>query len=363
MITLALLAACFTPATEPFDWSKQKFENEHTETETLVLQPFEFDDLYCPDGQVAKFFAVYDEAVTTPMPLVVVFHSGSFDYVTGTVDPIDPLAGGHFAGEDRLNAEWASDKVFETFGLLPGEQVDPTEVNTGTLPAALAEQGAFALYPTNCWGDLWHNETGLHANADEDGFDRNGQFMAYAMSRFASTDATTAAAWRADYGLDDLPVTLDSTGMYFVGLGEGGRAIPELLTRYVETGDTTGPTVNGILVDSSCDDLSYYVTNASTFPGYYEGLLRIFGDDLATVSNTSLATWFSTRTPTYDVQVYWSAADPQVPDECNSRLVALAQSNTALQVTNYSLDSHVFLNSDMTSAMGAVSNLLGTAAR
>jgi hypothetical protein len=356
LITLALLLACFTPATTPFDWSIQKFENDYTgDVDTLVLQPFEFDDLLCPDGEPATFYAVYDTAVTTPMPIVVVFHSGSFDYVQSP-QAVDPLYGNHFAGENRLTAEWAADKVFETFGLLPGEQVDPTEVNDGTLPAALALQGAFAIYPTNCWGDLWHNDSSVHASDyTTDGFRREGGFMAWAMTRFASTDATVSADWRGRYGLDDLAVTLDSGGIYYVGLGEGGRAIPELFWR----SDTAPPIVKGALLDSSCDDLSYYVTNATANAAYYAGLQRIFSaEDLTALGGYSLATYYNTRTVGGTTQAYWSSGDPQVPDECNSRLNALNQQVENLQVTNYQLQTHVFLNSDLTNAQNAVSKLL-----
>jgi hypothetical protein len=293
------------------------------------------------------------------MPIVVVFHSGSFDYVQNP-DPLDPLGGNHFSGENRLTSEWAADKVFETFGLLPGEQVDPTEVNSGTLPAALALQGAFALYPTNCWGDLWHNDDSYKpGDWPTDGFKRNGGFMAWAMTRFASTDATVSADWRGRYGLDDLDVTLDSSGIYYVGLGEGGRAVPELLLR---SGDTSPPIVKGAIVDSSCDDLSYYVTNKASNPGYYDGLGRIFSDtDLNAVANDSLATHIQTSGVDGTLQVYWSSGDPQVPDECNARLATLGQTAAGLQVANYQHQTHVFLNDDLTNAQNAVSKMLAGA--
>lgn len=370
-VTSLLLAGCFSPQGEPLAFETLPFENDYTSAPDIVLRPFEFDDLLCPDGEPSVFYAVYREQYPDPMPIAIFFHSGAFDYVT-TPDAANPLSGGGYQVERRFSAEWAGNKVFETFGLLPGAQIDPNEINAGTLPAALADAGVFTLYPANCWGDLWHNEDYYSPNEwDSDGsIHRQGRFLAWYMSRIASTDADVTAEWRTRYGLDDLQVSLDASGIYTVGLGEGGRGAAELLRRVRDTGDTAMPPVKGIIMDSTMDKLYYLHAQKATFPEYDIGLTRIFPDDtdgLGTddLGQYSMQRWIAERNTTWNtpLEVVWSSADPQVPDETLTDLLALPTTypNLAdyITVTDVGTTGHVFLNNDEQAARRAVDRMLG----
>ena len=251
----------------------------------------------------------------------------------------------------------------DLFGLLPGEALDPTEVNAGTLPAALANAGAFTLYPANCWGDLWHNEDYYSPNNwDLDVFHRQGRFLAWWMTRIASQDADEAAAWRAQYGLtpeDGFPISLDATGVYIVGLGEGGRAAAELLRRQRDAGDGDMPTINGIVIDSTMDKLTW-IANQDQFARYREGLVRIFPDVIDTdVGMYSLDRWINEQGLDQNLEVVWSSADTQVPDETLSDLIARQSTYPdSMTVTDTALSGHVFLNNDESSARRVVDTLL-----
>ena len=55
----------------------------------------------------------------------------------------------------RLLSEWGSSEV-ETLDL-SRKTLDTAVTDLGYIPTALANAGVAQLYPTNCWGDLWHN--------------------------------------------------------------------------------------------------------------------------------------------------------------------------------------------------------------
>ncbi len=356
------LAACFTPAAELPSFDLVNFENPLVRSSDVVLQPFRWDALRCPDGEPATLFAVYRTGIAEPAPVVIVFHAGAFDYVTPYDSAVDPRDGTHAAGEDRLHSEWASRKVFETFGMLPGVAEDPGEVNAGALPAALADAGAFALYPANCWGDLWHNEDGYKPNDwSQDAFHRQGRFLAWAATRVVSKNADEAADWRARFGMDALPIELDSSAVSFVGIGDGGRAVPELLRRSQDTNDANFPALRSILLDSTPDDLAP-VFNAANYPEYAAGLERIFFQDTADVNRYSLARWYPQFSVTAPLDVWWSSEDPQLPDVTMTGLMNLAASNpSVVRVENTGELAHVLLNDEEIPAREAIDRLLGTA--
>lgn len=387
-LLLPLLAGCFTPAADALVVETLHYETDYTIIEDLVIQPFTYD-LMCPDGEPASFFAVYQESLTEPAPLAVVFHSGAFDYVlrnqsNQVLEPDDPDAV-HYQGDlDRMNSSWASEKVFETLGLL-GESLDVSEVdrNLGTLPAALAEAGAVALYPANCWADLWHNEIGSTPNRynSDGGVERNGRVLAYAMTAIASSDPDTATAWKTKLGLDALPVPLDLSGVYLAGLGEGGRAVAELYRRDVE--GTPASPVKGILVDSTMDNLYPIVTADSTYKSYNDGLARIYPDDedddgdgvidgdlngvyrddiYSDIGGYSLARVFTERALTIPMAFYYSSSDPALSSQTINSVTdaGFVETNAAwLTVEDLQQPKHIFVNSDMDLAREAVSILLG----
>jgi hypothetical protein len=380
---MLILLACFTPQADPMIVETVEFSNDFTEGVTdIVLQPFTYDGLACPDGSDAKFFAVYRTGVTGVMPVVVVFHADAFDYVANPAGD-DGLNGQHFTDENRLTAEFGAQKVFETLGLLT-EDPDPAEVNRGSLPAALAIQNTFALYPANCWGDLWHNETGYTTNDwNADLYQREGRFMAGIMVAINDPTTQTALEWRSKLGLDaeSLALNLDPEGVYLVGLGEGARAIPELLNRDV-SGMTT-PTIKGMILDSPVDNFYPVAVDDANWGDWNDGLARIFWDDVdddgdGTVSGDlidgsgyrdditsdigkySLDRWIRNNAFTINTQVFYSSADPQVPVDTINNLLALDPTYENLTTTDYGEVAHVFLNGDdFARPRAAVSNLLG----
>lgn len=363
LLALPLLApGCFSPEPPAFDVTTLRFENDYTESDDIVIQPYAYDGLICPDGQAATFYTVYREGLTEAAPVVLFFPSGAFDYVIEP-NPDDPLRGDHYREDTRLGGDWANQKIFETLGLLPG---DGSEENLGTLPAALADAGAFTLYPANCWGDLWHNESGYLLNDPAEGFTRNGRYLAWVMSAIASPDAATAVFWQGELGLDDLPIQLDFSSIALVGLGDGGRAIPELFRRS-QTVNTPSPSsaalppIKGVIVDSTIDNLYPLAAQPNAYPEIYAGLSRIYYNALANdIGAYSLFRWYPEHGLTYPVQVAWSSSDPQVPDESLSNLIALENTYPGfLTAKDYGEPRHVFLNSDITAARTAVRTMLG----
>jgi hypothetical protein len=379
--TLAL-GGCFTPAAEKPTFDTLAFENPLVQSTDVVLEPFHWDELRCPDGEPATLYAVYRTGLAEPAPVVVFFHAGALDFVragvTATTDT-DTAAdtaedasavtdAAHYAGEDRLTSAWAGRKVFETFGMLPGEAEDPAEVNLGALPAALADAGAFTLYPANCWGDLWHNEDGYTPNDwAQDGFHRQGRFMAWAATRIMSRDAEERATWRARFGLDQLAVPLQGDGdgetptVSLVGLGEGGRAVAELYRRVVEAPDPNFPQVKRILVDSAMDNVFPIVANSAQYPELSDALDRIFYEDFGgDIGRYSLGRWYSEAgRPVAPLEFVWSSEDPQLPDVTLDSLRTAASTRASLMtITDTGEIAHVLLNDEDLPARDAVGRLL-----
>lgn len=394
MTVLFFALGCFTPMADPLEVETVAFQNDFTRRTDLVIQPFHYAGLTCPDGQQATFYAVYASTLTEPAPIVVFFHSGAFDYVKARADGVVPAFDSdgavHYSGDNRFSSEWAANKVFETLGLLDGldpDEVEPTEHNDGALPAALADAGAFTLYPANCWGDLWHNETGPRNNNWEldGGVHRDGRYLAWVMSSIANSDAELAAAKRTELGLDTLPIPLDASGVYLVGLGDGGRAAGELRIRekLKDVPNQHAAPVKGIVVDSTMDVLTRLTRDDATYSEINDGLARIYPDHVdddgdgqiegdldSTNGNTRddipvnvyvYSLWHASKDGlTYPLGVWYSSADPLLPPESVSDLLALQPANAAyMTVTDYGTTDHTILNQDPEEAERAVTLLLG----
>lgn len=354
---LLWLIGCFAPGTLPVEITAIPFDNGMQRATDGVLQTLTYEGLTCPDGEPASFFAVYREGLTEAAPIALVFHDGAFDYVTAP-DLQDPTAGAHFRLQDRLSAEWARSRVFQTMGLVDGNFGGAGEDNSGALAAALLDEGVFALYPANCWGDLWHNEYGYHRNIGTEGFERNGRFMAWAAAAIASKDATEAATYRTMLGLNDLGVPVDPATVYAIGLGDGGRAPMELAFRGGNT-----PDFAGTLIDATPDRLDYYTANAATFSDEVTGLERIYDEEIGVVGAYSLDRYLATRgfagTFRNRMVVYHSSADPSTPDGTIAPLLAQATARPEMIVHDTGLSLHVSINSDRQLADAAVNELLG----
>jgi hypothetical protein len=347
IIWLSLLnLACFQPFEDlsTIDTNTLPFESPHLDTDDVLIHRFE-STLVCPDGEPADFFVVASESLEDNAPVAVVLHSGAFDYVMERAES-GPLDGPHYQAQSRLTAEFGISKVYETLGLQVTD-LDPAEDNRGTLPAALADQGMVQLIPSNCWGDLWHNEEGLQYNDIEaDGFARNGLTFAWWMVRIA-TDPDFAAGQGVD-----LDISWNPEELYLLGLGDGGRGVVELLAHQ------DMPAVSGALIDSSPDDLSAYLDNPATFHDEIAGISRIFGSgNLEHISDWSIAS----ETVTLDLPprtIYlWSDGDTRLPSETMAGGAAALLSHEGAWVVNTHEAIHVISNSDLTRAHEVVDYL------
>lgn len=307
MLLLAL--GCWkTP--EPVDFAVVPFQSDVAGTTTGLVETLE-TDLTCPDGEAAKIYVVWDEAWEEQKPVAVVLHSSSFDYVINP-QPDAPLVGDHWAaigddGVSRMTRRWGIQKVWETLGMHP--QVEPAELNYGTLPAALLDAGVVGVYPTNCWGDLWHNETPSQVNDKATEYlDREGGTFAWWQLRWM-VDATFASSQEITPS-----ARIDSSEIYILGLGDGARGVLDLL-QHAER-----PDIAGVLLDSPVDDLDDWAET----PGVGDGLARIYfepgaGEDDTGEGSGGFTKWSIRRAvgdgdfdeiPTMLVH---SSVDPRVP--------------------------------------------------
>jgi hypothetical protein len=258
--------------------------------------------LSCPDDESAPMYLLYPDASaeegSEPLPVALLFVSGAFDFVYAP-DPGSPLLGTHFAEPPRLTASWAIDHVFVTLGMSPDRS--DREIHDGRLPAALASRGVAVLLPANCWGDLWANDRALHPNDfAADFFFRDGRSSA-AWSHGIVSDPAFAEAFDVV-----LPVPLDPARVFAVGLGEGGRAVAELLSLDGDGDGAPDRALAGALVDSPPDDLRPYFDDPGLYGPTVEGLSRIFPDGPAAAEAGSL--WAAPLPERFGL--VWSPADP-----------------------------------------------------
>lgn len=309
--------------------------------------------LTCPDGNPASIYLVYPQTQEGPLPGAVVLHSGAFDYVQAPAAD-NPLLGQNYAGLSdggliRLEADWASQKVFEAMGLIP--RIDASEDNLGTMASALLDAGYIGIYPTNCWGDLWHNETpsaglpNLSSNSELDFFARNGGAMAADAWDFASGEK-----------LMESGALLDTTSTLLIGLGEGSRGVTELMMR-------EGVSPAGLLVDSPIDELDDW---AAGDPLVAEGLRRIYLDSDAEDYNWNqwtlarMASVAVDELPDIPVAVVYSSIDPQVPAGNITRLSDKFEGDAANRCEiDTEANKHVQSNGDIALARDLVTFLDG----
>ena len=410
---LPLLAGCWrSPSTS--ELGAVPFRHPDLATQSGAILSYEPQPaLLCPDGQPARFYVVYNSSKTeeteaivvedpvddsgndsggdsggdtdtppppnpdthssdtgTPdtgdgepvgpagSPVAIVLHSSAFDYVVAP-DPADPLGGEHYrAGVGpvtRLHRDWGIKKVWETLG--QGDTVEPTEDNTGSLPAAMIDAGMVGIFPINCWGDLWHNGVEGSPNdlAADLGVIRNGHTFAWWMVRFLQ-DLDFAVSHNSQVALN-----LDLEQLYLVGLGDGARGVADLLRR------EDMPPVAGVLLDAPVEDLTSWAT-LDSFAAERVGLQRLYnfdGEDPErpepTWSQNSLHQLASTggfqgmRTA-----VLYSDADPRIPLPENhyDSLVQAMLTVEGAWVQNTGESAHVFSNADFSRSTELVNYLL-----
>lgn len=293
------------------------FSNEYLERPNVQVYIYD-SPLICPDGNPASFFFIKPQS-ETPTPIAVVFHSGALDY--------DDLVEAEetYRATGRLRSEWASSRVWETLNL-SRKTLDTAVTDLGYLPTALANAGVAQLYPTNCWGDLWHNSLDTQSNDGiSEGYDRRGLDMAQFMLNLQS-DVTLAE----ELGLQTVQDNLDNTQNIWIGLGSGGQAIIELLNQ-----GNTAPTA--IVFDSSPSDWSVY--NDDDFEFEQTALERIFG-----ATNPSDFNLDSVNVPERSAWI-WSNGDSQHPIATLESGAESIESIGGWVVDTNSI-GHVFVNRD-----------------
>ncbi len=338
---LLTLLACWSVGDNGQEFSTVPFISSYAATENGVVETIT-TSLECPDGQAARFYVVYASDWVEARTSVIVLHSSSFDYVV-TPNPADPLGGQHWAGVSsysRLERDWGIQKVWETLGML--DNVDPSESNLGTLPAALLDAGLVGIYPINCWGDLWHNESGLYPNdLAAEHIDRNGGAFAWWMVRFV-TDAEFASSQQFYTG-----ALVDPEQVVLIGLGDGARGATELVLREPEG-------LTGLLLDSPIDNLQQWQEEV---PGVDVGLERIYfepgGDDVDWLK-WSLKRILNTSDTLDGVRIglVHSSIDPQVPSDNLTGTLNALPADACLVDTE--LSTHVHTNSDLALAQDLV---------
>lgn len=350
----ALLSGCWNLEAPELPGGVVDFDPEAGAPEGWVVSTIEVP-IQCPDGVDTRFYVVYpDEIPAEPMPAVILFHSGTFDYQTEATAE-DPLAGRAFQKDGtRLASSWAFRQAFATLGMFPDQ--DDTERHEGMLISAFAEQGVVTVLPANCWGDWWHNRSGLAPNDFAvDFFERNGR---------------TAAEWALQAAIDpafaseqriDLPVTIDPTRVYGMGLGEGARAVSELLA--VDVDGTPGPDHDGdfagIALDSATDDLRAYYNNPAQYANVITGLDRLFPGGAATTEKGSLYSYTSIPLLPPTVVYVYSTVDTRIPNGAHDAALTRLELGQKI-VKEGILPRHVLTNAyDIAFTREVVGDLLG----
>jgi len=344
---LCPLGACWNPGGGQLSKGPIPFAPATAEIDGWAILRWAMAEPVCPHEEPPYVYMAYPETATGAVPVAVVFHPGAFDYVTNPHSE-DPLAGAHFQHPSRLDRDWAVRGVFGFFGM--ADDTDAFTADTGALAIALAEQGIAMLLVTNCWGDLWHNETPLNADEstgrenalEQDGFTRNG-FVAARLAwslaadpEFASTQGFTA------------PVAIDRSRLFMVGQGFGGRAVGELIHE--------GYTPTAAAVDASPDDLrAYWDGDAEIYGATVVGLERVFPQGRDSVTGGSLATATLPRTA-----YLYSSLDPAIPATAHADAIAAVGALDDGWVLDTASSTHVSTAADLPTARLLAAWLLDT---
>lgn len=311
---------------EDYDLVVTPFENDYVTRGSATLEVTLAEGYECPDGRTARIYYVEPDGVPGPRPLAVIFHGRAFDYVD--------LQGVHYESVDRLNSPWAATRVQEVLGLVD----DATQPAEGAWVGALLEAGWSVALSTNCWGDLWHGR-GNNDLAGEH-FLRLGSYLA----------SETIQLAREREGVSTQRVLA-------IGLGEGGRAVAELI------GD--GVHLDAVVIDSSPDWLAPVVTETAANQDYVAGLLRIWDDETSGLADDPAAQLDALRealrrdSMVHAVQtlgfrepiVYgWSQSDERIDPETSrpaAEAIGAAYPVGTYQVLDWQVTAHAPSNRDI----------------
>lgn len=314
------MVACWDGERSELPISTLDFEPESGEVEGWTVTERTLD-LACPDGRDARVWFVHPDTPDGPLPTVVLYHNGSFDYVE---DPVagQPLTGTGYQDVSRLELPWAVQMVFATLGMYPDPLADAS--HTGVLPATLAQAGVAQIVPLNCWGDLWHNKQGTRDNDFYgDQFFRSGGAAAEWPWRMAAEPGFAALV-----GLD-LPFEPDASRIGLIGLGEGGRAVGEVLAY--------GGQPAAVVIEGHNDDLDAW-EQADSDVGV--GLDRIF---LPGVDRMESA--FSSADVLPPTMWIWSPLDPALAAGSQDLALAALAGGTHTIVERAD-EAHILMNED-----------------
>lgn len=340
LFALPLIAGCWTPDLAMLPEGQTPFAPEVDDAPTGWLVTGLDVGATCPDGADARVYVIHPDQATLDAqdvdinwPATVLFHSGSLDLRTAPIAG-EPTLGPGLQDPTRLTLDWSVRQLFATLGMYP--DLDPTERHTGALVAALVDAGQVVIMPTNCWGDLWHNRQGVtENNFSADLFFRNGRVIAEWAFQLAADEAFAEALSVT------MPVPIDPTRISLAGLGEGGRAVGELLV--LQGG--ADPLVPGVdvyaaLLDSPVEDQRAYQVNPLLFSDTLAAQARIFPDGDVDAGTITSAVGVP---PT---GLIYSVNDTTLPQGANDRLLARLQARPSDWVLARTESRHVLSNGD-----------------
>ena len=351
LISLSIFISCWKDFEQfpQIDINKIPFENTELNHESVYISTLD-SNLACPDGKMAPIFVVYPES-DTPLPVAVIFHSNPVSFISDFERRNSQLP-------LRLQSDWAQNKLWETLGLSKNPQ-DLNEENKGYLPTALSDAGFVQVYPGNCWGDYWHSDPEIYPNAEhiamsveEENADETvtefGEFSRYGRTMAIQTiQAISNPTLAQEIGLN-FPQEINSQEQHWIGLGEGGRAILELLAL-----DSTQESLpKSVIFDSSPLDLQPYLEQPSAFPLEIGTLEKVFvGEEGYPLSDLSSFSWDRVSFPDRTA-IIWSNGDSQMPQSAFSNAV-IGINSTEFWQEDQNQSGHIFLNRDITLARRA----------
>lgn len=351
----------------------QPFFHDALERDDIVVSEYK-TSLICPDNQPASIFVVYpqnseinDTAAISSEEVAIIFHSGALAYQTSYQIDLRIIP-------ERLTSEWSKNKIWETLGmsLYP---TDSNERNFGDLAVTLANQGWIQVYPANCWGDQWHNNT-----SDDSAWPQRANAESYISTEedLEESDETSIYGNISRNGLrmveevmiqtyepleqvnsiipEKLAERLQSAPKHWIGLGDGGRAIAELLL--LDQYSDLGYTPSSIIFDSTPMNMSPYLENEDTFVNAYNAIVNIYNlsaSEPELQRNPDEYAWDKIASDHWpeNYGLFWSSGDTQFPIQT---LQPFAQSldsgnqveeNAPTFVYDTTQFGHIFINGNL----------------